>query len=53
FTSYLQLLFVFTFVLSTTTWLLLDNTSYIETIGFLAVFFKALLGTPQFMRNFR
>jgi uncharacterized protein with PQ loop repeat len=26
---------------------------YIETIGFLAVFFEALLGTPQFLRNFR
>ncbi|CAF3708779.1 unnamed protein product [Rotaria sp. Silwood1] len=53
FTSYLQFLFVFIFVLSTTTWLLLDNILYIETIGFLAVFFEALLGTPQFMRNFR
>ncbi|CAF1091826.1 unnamed protein product [Rotaria sp. Silwood1] len=53
FTSYLQFLFVFIFVLSTTTWLLLDNILYIEIIGFLAVFFEALLGTPQFMRNFR
>jgi hypothetical protein len=67
-TSYLQFLGVFTFLLSkilfrrkrflriflgTTTWLFLDNTFYIETIGFLAVFFEALLGTPQFLRNFR
>jgi uncharacterized protein with PQ loop repeat len=53
FTSYIQFLFVFTFLLSTTTWLFLENTIYIETIGFLAVFFEALLGTPQFLRNFR
>jgi len=31
----------------------LDSTFYIETIGFLAVFFEALLGTPQFLRNYR
>ena len=35
------------------TWLFLDNVFYVETIGFLAVFFEALLGTPQFLRNFR
>jgi uncharacterized protein with PQ loop repeat len=26
---------------------------YIEAIGFFAVFFEALLGTPQFLRNLR
>jgi len=40
-------------ILGTTTWLLLDNTFYIETIGFLAVFFEALLGTPQFLKNYQ
>ena len=39
--------------LGTTTWLFLDNQFYVEAIGFLAVFFEALLGTPQFLRNFR
>ncbi|CAF1619830.1 unnamed protein product [Rotaria magnacalcarata] len=53
FTSYLQFLFAFSLVLSAITCLFLTNTLYIETIGFLAVFFEALLGTPQFMRNFR
>jgi uncharacterized protein with PQ loop repeat len=53
FTSYIQFLCTFTLILSTITWFLLNNTVYIETIGFLAVFFEALLGTPQFMRNFR
>lgn len=36
-----------------TTWLFLNSTFYVETIGFLAVFFEALLGTPQFLRNYR
>ena len=40
-------------VSGSTTWLFLENAMYIETIGFLAVFFEALLGTPQFLRNFR
>ena len=35
------------------TWLLLKNVVYIETIGFLAVVCEALLGIPQFVRNFR
>jgi uncharacterized protein with PQ loop repeat len=26
---------------------------YVETIGFMAVLFEALLGIPQFLRNFR
>ncbi|CAF1007926.1 unnamed protein product [Adineta steineri] len=53
FTSYIQFLCLFTILLSSTTWLFLDKMLYIETIGFLAVFFEALLGTPQFLRNFR
>lgn len=44
---------IFRGTLGTTTWLFLDNQFYVETIGFLAVFFEALLGTPQFLRNFR
>lgn len=32
---------------------MLDNLIYIELIGFLAVFFEALLGMPQFLRNHR
>lgn len=34
------------------TWLFLDNMYYVETIGFLAVFAEAMLGAPQFYRNF-
>jgi uncharacterized protein with PQ loop repeat len=40
-------------ILGMITWVFLDNPVYIEAIGFLAVFFEALLGTPQFLRNFR
>lgn len=32
---------------------MIHNEIYIETIGFLAVFFEALLGVPQFIKNFR
>jgi hypothetical protein len=40
-------------ILGGLTWLLLRNMVYIEIIGFLAVFVEALLGMPQFIRNFR
>jgi len=40
-------------ILGGLTWLLLHNMVYIEIIGFLAVFVEALLGMPQFIRNFR
>ena len=46
----IQLFVVF---LGLITWAFIHNTVYIETIGFLAVFFEALLGVPQFIRNFR
>lgn len=53
FTSYVQFLLVFTFLLSIITWLFINSTFYVETIGFLAVFLEALLGIPQFLHNFR
>lgn len=52
FTSYLQFTAVFTVVVGLMTWLFLDNMYYVETIGFLAVFAEAMLGAPQFYRNF-
>ncbi|UJR26547.1 hypothetical protein I4U23_007870 [Adineta vaga] len=53
FASYLQFLCIITFIFSVMTWLLLNNVVYIETIGFLAVVCEALLGIPQFLRNYR
>lgn len=52
FDSYIQFTVVFTLVVGLLTWLLLDNMYYVETIGFLAVFAEAMLGAPQFYRNF-
>ncbi|KAK3086649.1 hypothetical protein FSP39_021387 [Pinctada imbricata] len=52
FASYVQFLVVFTTVLSFVTWLFLNYSFYVETIGFLAVFAEAMLGAPQFYRNF-
>ncbi|CAF1012979.1 unnamed protein product [Didymodactylos carnosus] len=53
FGSYIQFLCLFAFVISAVTWAFINNKFYIETIGFLAVFFEALLGIPQFLRNYR
>ena len=35
------------------TYLLIDVEVYVEVLGFLAVFFEAMLGAPQFYRNFK
>ncbi|KAG4072388.1 hypothetical protein HA402_004320 [Bradysia odoriphaga] len=35
------------------TYLLLNVDWFMETVGFLALFTEAMLGTPQFLRNFR
>ena len=31
----------------------MDFAVYVETLGFLAVLFEALLGAPQFYRNYQ
>ena len=43
---------VFTGLTAFITYVLLEVSVYIELIGFLAVFFEAMLGAPQFYRNF-
>lgn len=35
------------------TYLLLDSPLYVETLGFLAVFTEAMLGTPQLYCNYQ
>ncbi len=52
FSSYLQFLLTFTLASGAVTYLLLDSVIYVETLGFLAVLFEALLGVPQFYRNY-
>ena len=32
---------------------LIDFSPFVETVGFLAVFTEAMLGVPQFYRNFK
>lgn len=51
FLSYIEFTLLLTATLSITTYILIDNTVYVETIGFLAVFIEAMLGTPQLYKN--
>ena len=32
---------------------LIDYSAFVETVGFMAVFTEAMLGIPQFYRNFK
>ncbi len=51
FSSYVEFMFLFTGITGCVTYFLLDVTVYVEALGFLAVFFEAMLGAPQFYRN--
>ncbi|XP_052816137.1 solute carrier family 66 member 2-like [Mya arenaria] len=53
FGSYVQFTAAFTVLMGLLTYLFLGNWVFIETIGFLAVFAEAMLGAPQFYRNFQ
>lgn len=53
FSDYLQAFLLFTAVGSYLTYLLIDSFIYVEGIGFLAVFTEAMLGSPQFYRNYQ
>ncbi|XP_074645467.1 solute carrier family 66 member 2-like isoform X1 [Tubulanus polymorphus] len=51
FTSYLQFLVTFATGIGLLTYLLINNTLYIELLGFMSLFTEAMLGAPQFYRN--
>ncbi|MGH0127511.1 UNVERIFIED_CONTAM: hypothetical protein FKN15_015175, partial [Acipenser sinensis] len=51
FMDYLQCVLTFTALAAYTTYLFLDSDVFVETLGFLAVFTKAMLGTPQLYCN--
>ena len=53
FMSYLEFIATFTLGVGALTYLLLSVPAYVETLGFLAVFTEAMLGAPQFLRNFQ
>lgn len=51
--DYLQCVLAFTLVSAYITYLLLDSALFVETLGFLAVFSEAMLGTPQLYCNYQ
>ncbi|XP_035680528.1 solute carrier family 66 member 2-like isoform X3 [Branchiostoma floridae] len=53
FRDYIQFMCVFTLIGGYITYMCLDYPVYVETLGFLAVFVEALLGAPQFWRNYQ
>lgn len=53
FIDYCQFMVLFCAICSSMTYLLIKNVFFIETLGFLAVFIEALLGAPQFYRNYQ
>ncbi|XP_037069269.1 solute carrier family 66 member 2-like [Pollicipes pollicipes] len=52
FESYVECMLTFALVGSVLMYFLIDNPWFVETIGFLAVFTEAMLGAPQFYKNF-
>jgi len=53
FLSYLEFVMCIALFGSVLMYLLLDFHWFVETVGFLAVFTEAMLGVPQFYRNFK
>lgn len=53
FQSYLDFMLVVWVVGAAITYLMLSVTWFMESVGFLAVFTEAMLGAPQFLRNYR
>uniref|UniRef100_A0A672SRL6 Solute carrier family 66 member 2 n=1 Tax=Sinocyclocheilus grahami TaxID=75366 RepID=A0A672SRL6_SINGR len=53
FVDYLQCVLVFTVLAVYVTYLLLDSVLFVESLGFLAVFTEAMLGTPQLYCNYQ
>lgn len=51
--DYVQCVLAFTLVAAYITYLLLDSALFVETLGFLAVFSEAMLGTPQLYCNYQ
>uniref|UniRef100_A0A9J7X3T4 Solute carrier family 66 member 2 n=1 Tax=Cyprinus carpio carpio TaxID=630221 RepID=A0A9J7X3T4_CYPCA len=53
FVDYLQCVLAFTVMAAYVTYLLLDSVLFVESLGFLAVFTEAMLGTPQLYCNYQ
>lgn len=52
FLDYVQCVLAFTLVAAYVTYVLLDSPVFVESLGFLAVFTEAMLGTPQLYCNY-
>ncbi|XP_043073777.1 solute carrier family 66 member 2 isoform X2 [Puntigrus tetrazona] len=53
FVDYLQCVLAFTVLAAYVTYVLLDSVLFVESLGFLAVFTEAMLGTPQLYCNYQ
>jgi uncharacterized protein with PQ loop repeat len=53
FCSYVEFIMVIAVLCSVLMFFLVDFSPFVETVGFLAVFTEAMLGVPQFYRNFK
>ncbi|XP_055300297.1 solute carrier family 66 member 2 isoform X1 [Sitodiplosis mosellana] len=53
FQSYLDFMLAVWFVGAIITYFMLPFTFFMESVGFMAVFIEAMLGAPQFLRNFK
>ncbi|XP_051927836.1 solute carrier family 66 member 2 isoform X2 [Hippocampus zosterae] len=53
FLDYVQCVVAFTLTAAYVTYVLLDSAVFVETLGFLAVFSEAMLGTPQLYCNYQ
>ncbi|CAM9336916.1 unnamed protein product, partial [Lampetra planeri] len=53
FLDYVQCVLAFTLVAAYITYVLLDSAVFVESLGFLAVFTEAMLGTPQLYCNYQ
>ncbi|XP_072377092.1 solute carrier family 66 member 2 isoform X1 [Diabrotica undecimpunctata] len=53
FQSYLDCILIFTIATSLLMYIFIDYIIFVETVGFLALFTEAMLGTPQLTKNYR
>ena len=53
FSSYVQFMAMFTLLASIITFVLIRSRYYVELLGLLALMTEAMLGVPQFYRNYR
>ncbi|CAG7632657.1 unnamed protein product, partial [Allacma fusca] len=53
FRSYIECILVFTTAGAVAMFMFANSLLFVETVGFMAVFVEAMLGVPQYMKNYR